>query len=169
MKRGRASVVIGAALVGLFAWQAARAAEHGGHEHGGTATQEHGGSATQQAVEQPAPVVEPQPEQIRQTIKDYIGSIAAVSYGGFPIEDPVEGKSRTLELVRVHYRVGKTGELYYSCTDMKDANSGQTLDLDFDVRNDQGRLSVVDTRIHKVDGKARYTYDDKDNRVPVTE
>ena len=168
MKRGRASVVIGAALVGLFAWQAARAAEHGGHEHGGTATQEQTKPATAEHGGQAVTQAEPSPELIRQAIRDHISQIEQEE-SSFQIEDPVEGKTRTLQLIQVHERVGKTGELYYSCTDMKDTASGQTLDLDFDVSNEGGQLEVVDTRIHKVDGKARYTYDDKDNRVPVTE
>jgi len=28
-------------------------------------------------------------------------------------------------------------------------------------------IFVVDTRIHKVDGKPRYTYDENDNRIPL--
>ncbi|MBI3324709.1 MAG: hypothetical protein HYZ92_05460, partial [Candidatus Omnitrophica bacterium] len=64
-------------------------------------------------------------------------------------------------------RVGKTGEAYYSCTDMKDAASGEILDLDFDVADEDGVLEVVDVRIHKVSGQARYTYDDQDNRIPL--
>jgi hypothetical protein len=168
MKRGRASVVAGAALVGLFAWQAAEAGEHGGHEHGGAATQEHGGAATQEHGGQAVTQAEPSPELIRQAIRDHISQFEQEE-GGFQIEDPVEGATRTLKLIQVHERVGKTGNLYYSCTDMKDTASGQTLDLDFDVSNESGQLEVVDTRIHKVDGNARYTYDDKNNRIPVTE
>ena len=70
--------------------------------------------------------------------------------------------------MRVHERVGKTGTLYYSCTDMRDRDTGQLLDLDFDVKASGSELSVVDTRIHKVNGQARYTYDDQDRRIPVT-
>ena len=64
-------------------------------------------------------------------------------------------------------RVGKTGGLYYACTDMRDAATGELLDLDFDVEGDGGQLDVVDARIHKVEGQARYTYDEDDNRVPL--
>jgi len=48
---------------------------------------------------------------------------------------------RRLELVRVHERVGKTGDYYYSCTDMKDVNSGDELDLDFNI-SDEGKPMV---------------------------
>ena len=37
----------------------------------------------------------------------------------------------------------------------------------FDVKNEGGKLSVVDVRIHKINGKPRYTYDKNDNRIPV--
>jgi hypothetical protein len=67
----------------------------------------------------------------------------------------------------VHERVGKTGDYYYSCTDMLDAGSQELLDLDFDVEAEGGALEVVDVRIHKVSGKARYTYDDNDHRISL--
>jgi len=139
------------------------AAEHGGtatapaKEHGGT-TQEHGGKAVK---------AEPSAEQIRQTIKSYVQGVAQ-KQGAFTIKDPVTGTTRQLEFVRVHDRVGKTGALYYSCTDMRDTQTGESLDLDFDVKAEGGKLSVVDQRIHKVAGQARYTYDEHDNRIPVT-
>ena len=74
---------------------------------------------------------------------------------------------RRLELVRVHERVGKAGNYYYSCTDMKDVKTGDLLDLDFDIDAHDGRLDVAGIRIHKDNGKPRYTYDDKDNRIPI--
>jgi len=148
----------------------AYAAEHGGQEHGGTTTaptaakkhggttQEHGGKAVK---------AEPSAKQIRQTIKSYVQGVAQKN-GTFPIKDPVTGTTRNLEFVRVHDRVGKTGSLYYSCTDMRDKKTGELLDLDFDVNATGDQLKVVDQRIHKVAGKARYTYDEHDNRIPVS-
>jgi hypothetical protein len=140
----------------LFSAAPVGAAEHGGKEHGG-ATQEHGGQAV------PA---EPSAEQIRQAIQSHVQGIAQAK-GSFSISDPATGTTRELELVRVHERVGKTGGLHYSCTDMRDPKSGQLLDLDFDVKAEGNTLRVVDQRIHKVDGKARYTYDAQDNRIPL--
>ena len=130
------------------------AAEHGGKEHGGM---EHGGQVVK---------TEPSAEQIRQTIQRHVQGIVQKN-GSFTIHDPVTGTQRTLDFVRVHERVGKTGALYYSCTDMRDPKTGQLLDLDFDVKSEGKNLRVVDTRIHKVDGKARYTYDEHDHRIPV--
>lgn len=159
------AAIVGACGLSLAGWTAL-AAEHGGttqehggmeHEHGGT-THEHGG--------QSAALVEPSTEAIRQAIRDYVDQVVEED-GQFTVTDEVTGAERSLELVRVHERVGKTGNLYYSCTDMKDTASGELLDLDFDVDASSGALNVVDVRIHKVDGTARYTYDDHDNRIPV--
>ena len=145
------------------------AAEHGGQEHGGTTTapaaKEHGGTA--QPSGSPSVSVVPSAEQIRQAIRTYVLGAAKLT-GAFAIKDPVTGTTRQLEFVRVHERVGKTGSLYYSCTDMRDKQTGELLDLDFDVKSEGGKLSVVDQRIHKVNGQPRYTYDAHDNRIPVT-
>ena len=62
---------------------------------------------------------EPEPEALRQTIRDYITHQEKLQ-GAFAIVDERGGDLRQLELVRVHERVGKTGDYYYSCTDMKD-------------------------------------------------
>ncbi|MBI3087899.1 MAG: hypothetical protein HYY91_03330 [Candidatus Omnitrophica bacterium] len=151
------------------------AAEHGGQEHAG---QEHGGATTAAPAAttqehggkehggQAAMQMEPSAEQIRQAIREYIAQVEQEE-GAFTIEDEVTEKIRSLSLVRVHERVGKTGDYYYSCTDMTDAETGETLDLDFDVEAVDGGLEVADVRIHKVNDQARYTYDDQDHRVPV--
>ncbi len=171
MKRwiGAGLFVIG--MYGLLSagWPA-YAAEHGGQEHGGTTTapaaaKEHGGTTQKQAGQ--AVKAAPSAEQLRQTIQSYVQGIAQKK-GTFPINDPVTGTTRKLEFVRVHERVGKTGSLYYSCTDMRDQKTGELLDLDFDVKATGESLKVVDARIHKVAGKARYTYGEHDNRIPVS-
>jgi hypothetical protein len=144
--------------------------EHGGQEHGGTAvtpaTHEHGGTTQEHGGE--AVQVEPSAEQIRKTIETYVSDVVEED-GAFEIEDEVAGATRTLEFVRVHERVGKTGDLYYSCTDMRDTVSGELLDLDFDVdAGEEGQLEIIDVRIHKVNDQPRYTYDESDNRIPLT-
>lgn len=114
----------------------------------------------------PLVYAEPTPEALRDTIRDYVAN-EEKSKGAFEIRDERTGDLRQLEFVRVHERVGKTGNYYYSCTDMKDAQTGDLLDLDFDIQDEGGNLKVADVRIHKDNGDPRYTYDDKDNRVPV--
>lgn len=109
---------------------------------------------------------EPSAEALRQTIRDYVATQEKLQ-GAFAIVDKRGNRLRRLELIRVHDRVGKTGNYYYSCTDMKDMATGDELDLDFDVEDRAGSLKVVDVRIHKDNGKPRYTYDEKDNMIPV--
>lgn len=116
----------------------------------------------------PAGHAEPTPEALRQTIRDYIANQEKIQ-GAFAVVDERTGDLRRLELDRVHERVGKTGNYYYSCTDMKDVKTGDLLDLDFDIQDEGGNLRVADIRIHKDNGKPRYTYDDKDNMIPMNE
>lgn len=106
------------------------------------------------------------PADLRQTIRDYIAQQEKLQ-GAFVIVDERTQTLRQLELVRVHQRVGKTGDYYYSCTDMRDVRSGELLDLDFDIAEREGALEVAAIRIHKDDGIPRYTYNDKDERIPV--
>lgn len=163
MRRWMRNGLMGIGVSGLLSVVAvpADAAEHGGQEHGGTA-QEHGG---QEHGGQPVNA-EPSAEHIRQTIQHHVQGIAQKE-SAFAVNDPVTGTTRQLEFVRVHDRVGKTGDLYYSCTDMRDKQTGELLDLDFDVQAIGDQFKVVDQRIHKVAGKARYTYDEHDHRIPV--
>ena len=187
MKNGQYVWVV---AVGLVCWPlAAHAAEHGGKtmEHGGQSMPSDAGSATPaasattstpaapsttstpaapEAAAPASPAAEPTAEQIRQAIRTHIDDITAAE-GAFTVEDEQAEKTRTLQLVRVHERVGKTGAAYYSCTDMKDTASNELLDLDFDVEQVGDQLIVTDTRIHKVNGQERYTYDTNNNRVPV--
>ena len=127
-------------------------------EHGGRATQEHGGAAA---------VKTPSADDIRTTMKNYVMDQSKAT-GTFDIADPETGTTRKLQLIRVHERVGKTGNYYYSCADFKDTTSGEMLDLDLDVQDQNGVLKVADVRIHKLNEKERYTYDANDNRIPVT-
>lgn len=147
-----ALLVAGVSFCGL---RYALAAEHGGKEHGG--------------MEEEAPAVaEPSADDIKGTMKEHVdGKIK--EEGAFKILDEKTGEMRELELVRVHDRVGKTGDYYYSCADFKDKITGENIDVDIDVENAGGKLGVADVRIHKVEGKERYTYDQNDNRIPVNE
>jgi len=111
---------------------------------------------------------EPSADDLRNTIRAYIQTQEKLT-GSFTIPDPKQkGKLRTLSLIRVHERVGKTGEYYYSCTDMTDVANKDQLDLDFDVSDTGKELKVVAVRIHKDNGKPRYTYDANDNLIPVS-
>lgn len=124
---------------------------------------EHGGVTVGSEHPQKA---EPSAGDIREAINDYIKKESARTQR-LDIYDGEAGKMRSLKFIRVHERVGKSGNYYYSCADFEDSATAEMLDLDFDVREKYGKLVVVEVRIHKVAGKERYTYDEKDNRIPV--
>lgn len=154
------SILLALSIAICFTNISASAAEHGGNEqgdkeHGG---KEHGGATIH---------AEPTAENIRSIMKAHVVEQSEKT-GSFDILDPETGTVRNLALVRVHERVGKTGDYYYSCADFTDGATDKLLDLDLDVEHKDGNLSVVDVRIHKVDGKERYTYDENDNRIPVS-
>ena len=153
-------VVSGIAIISLIAFtQFSCAGEHGGKEHGG---KEHGGKEHGGAKS-----VEPSAQNIRAVMSGYAQAKSAAT-GTFDIFDSEAGRTRKLVIVRVHERVGKTGDYFYSCADFKDVDTGELLDLDLDVENKNGNLRVVDVRIHKLNGKERYTYDNNDNRIPIS-
>jgi len=150
------------------------AGEHGGSEHGGddVSTNEHGGEAKGSTQEYGGEVktdsvkAAPTNDEIRGAMKAYVTAQSAAN-GTFNVKDPDTEETVSLSLVRVHDRVGKTGDYYYACADFTNANTGELYDLDLDVADNGGTLSVVEVRIHKVGGEARYTYDGDDNRIAL--
>ena len=161
-----------ALMVAVCLAQFSYAGEHGGKEHGGNTQKEkeHGGTSAEKeqggTEQKGSGYTEPTAQNIRQSMKNYVME-KSKGTGTFDVYDPEIGKTRKLSLVRVHERVGKTSNYYYSCADFKDTKTGELLDLDLDVEHKDGKLSVVDVRIHKVSGKERYTYDENANRIPV--
>lgn len=162
-----------ALVVAVCFTQFSYALEHGGKEHGGGEHEEHGemehGDKEHGGKEHGGiPAETPTAEDIRQTMKSHVLEQSSETET-FDVYDPETGNTRKLSLLKVHERVGKTGDYYYSCADFEDTGTGEKLDLDLDVEDADGELSVVDVRIHKLDGKERYTYDENDNRIPISE
>ena len=108
----------------------------------------------------------PSNENIQQAIKDYISEESQAT-GNFEVYDPETQAVRQLSFIKIHEGVGKTGDYYYSCTDFKDIKTGDMLDLDFDVENQEGEFNVADVRIHRLNEVERFTYDSNGNRVPA--
>jgi len=111
-------------------------------------------------------------ETLEKAIKKQIAEKAKANGGKFAVEDPVLKKTWQLELVRVHTE--KLTQLdektYFACVDFK-AEDGTPVDVDFYMKNDDGKLTLSDTTVHKVNGKARFNYEKKENyweRVPVS-
>lgn len=91
--------------------------------------------------------------------------------GSFNVYDDKLDKTWELELVRIHKkRIARLGEnKFFACADFKTAAKGKKtkIDLDFFVSRDDGDFSVDEVLVHKVSGKPRYTYNSKNQRVPV--
>ncbi len=111
-------------------------------------------------------------ETLEKAIKEQIAEKAKANGGKFPVQDPVLKKTWQLELVRVH--TDKLTQLddktYFACVDFK-ADDGTPADVDFYMKNDNGKLTLADTTVHKVNGKPRFNYEKKGNfweRVPVS-
>jgi hypothetical protein len=50
---------------------------------------------------------------------------------------------------------------YFACTDFK-SDDGHTVDVDFFMKDNGEKLVLTDATLHKVDGKARYNWKEKD-------
>jgi len=187
----RDQLLLWTVVVSLVTWGAAQldAAEHPGKEHPGV-TKEHAGTAkgqaggttpsavatpavatlpsappmTQEKMSKPA---EPSNEEIRMAMQAYALKVASEHSGFFPIHDDKAVKDRKLTFQRIHQRVGKlsTRDGYFSCADFVDEESGETLDIDFWVTLKDGKLEVTGSEIHKVNGQARFTYNEKDEKI----
>ena len=80
-------------------------------------------------------------------------------------------KTWDLKLDKVHReRLARTDEnTYFACTDFKSADD-HTVDVDFFMKDDNGKLVMTDATLHKVDGKPRYNWKETNGyweRVPV--
>jgi Ni/Co efflux regulator RcnB len=89
--------------------------------------------------------------------------------GVYQLEDG--DKTWHLKLDKVHReRLSRIDEhTYFACTDFKSSDN-HTVDVDFFMKDDDGKLVMTDATLHKVDGKARYNWKEKDGyweRVPV--
>ncbi len=111
-------------------------------------------------------------ETLEKAIKDQIAEKAKANGGKFPVEDAALKKTWQLELVRVHTDklTQLDGKTYFACVDFK-ADDGTLVDVDFYMKNDNGKLTLSDTTVHKINGKPRFNYEKKGNyweRVPVS-
>jgi len=106
-------------------------------------------------------------KQMTQEYTKAVEDFVARSPKGFKVYDDKLGKEWTLKLVGVHKkRVVHLGEnRFFACADFKSSDSKDKLDLDFYASKDGGAWKVEPAIIHKVNGKARYTYNDKNERV----
>ena len=110
-------------------------------------------------------------EQIDQAIRAHVENVTKSSGGRFPVKDDVLSKTWQLELVRVHKdRLQALADgSYFACVDFK-ADDGTMVDVDFFLKKQGDALAVTETTVHKINGKARYNYEEKDGvwkKVPT--
>jgi hypothetical protein len=126
------------------------AAEHGGTPMPGKSTIEHPGKAVSA-------------KEVKDAIKDHVKGEAKAHDGIFVIRDDKLNKEWRLSLDKIHDPVrqfekdGRT--VYFACSDFKAADSNDLLDIDFWMVEKGKKLEVIDTRIHKVNGEPRFTYE----------
>jgi hypothetical protein len=70
-----------------------------------------------------------------------------------------QGKDLALDLVKVHddRLSGLGGGKYFACVDMKAAD-GTVYDIDFFLSGTPDNMTVTETTVHKVNGKALYSW-----------
>jgi len=101
-------------------------------------------------------------DQIDKAIRADVDQKSKAAGGKFLVKDDVLNKTWELELVLVHKDKLQALEdgRYFACVDFKAAD-GTMVDVDFYLKKDGDKLVVTDTTVHKVNGKARYTYQEK--------
>ncbi len=102
-------------------------------------------------------------DDIDKAIQEHIAQAAKASGGKFSVKDDVLNKTWELDLVRVHndkLQALADGR-YFACVDFKAAD-GTMVDVDFFLKKEGDALAVTDTTVHKINGKARYSYQEKD-------
>lgn len=151
-------VIMSVFAVAFFAGRVISAEHPGTHEHPG---KEHAGKemgASASAAE------------IIKAIKDHITEVTDAHNGFFPLYDEQEARSLKLKLVKVHEdKVSyiKKDNAYFACTDFITDDGTAGYDVDFWMKKTgPGAFDVYMTKVHKKDGKPRFTYKD-DEIVPV--
>lgn len=102
-------------------------------------------------------------DDIDKAIRAHIEKTSAAANGSFPVKDDVMKKTWELKLDRVHndkLQALADGR-YFACVDFKAAD-GTMVDVDFFMKKEGDNLAVTDTTVHKINGKARYGYQEKD-------
>jgi len=98
-----------------------------------------------------------------KAINDYVDTDSKLKGGFFLVYDSESKSALQLTLTKVHEeRLAQVGEnLYFACSDFDDV-SGKSFDLDFFMKKENDQLVVTEVMIHKQDGKARYSWVEKD-------
>lgn len=131
-------------------------------EHPGKAVQEHPGKEVEQSkAEHPGKPVTA--DFVKKSIDEHVKIQSKATAGLFVIHDDKLNKEWKLKLDKIHDPVRmfeKDGKMiYFTCSDFKSTEGPEVIDVDFWMVPKGEKLEVIDTRIHKVDGVPRYTYE----------
>ena len=98
---------------------------------------------------------------VKKSIEDHVK--AQSKDGVFVVHDDKLMKDWQLKIDKVHDPVRsfeKDGKTYYfTCVDFKSTGGNEVLDIDFWMAPKGDKLEVTDTKIHKLNGEPRYTYE----------
>jgi hypothetical protein len=100
--------------------------------------------------------------ELEKAIRSYIEETAKKSGGMFPVKDDVLHKTWQLTLVKIHSDklTQLNDKTYFACVDFR-ADDGTLVDVDFFLEEKSGKLKPTSTTVHKVNGVARYMYQQK--------
>ena len=89
--------------------------------------------------------------------------------GAYHLKDGDKTWNLTLDHVHTERLARVDPKTYFACTDFK-SDDNHTVDVDFFMKDNGEKLVLSDASIHKVDGKPRYNWKEKDGywvKVPV--
>ena len=110
-------------------------------------------------------------DELEQAITNEIVTAQNKNDGWYEMKDSQTDQTLKMKLDHVHReRLARLDpKTYFACTDFK-TDDGHTVDVDFFMKDDGEKLVMSDVTIHKIDGQARYNWQEKDGywvRVPV--
>jgi hypothetical protein len=102
-------------------------------------------------------------DSLADAVEKWVGHQTKVFGGYFLVWDSVDKTALVLTLDKVHReRVSKLeDEVYFACADFA-TKDGTVYDLDMFMAPEGGHLVATEVKVHKKEGKARYTWNEED-------
>lgn len=153
--------VAAASISAVLAAGVCMAAEHPGTEVEKPKAEHPGKEVEKTKAEHPGKPVTA--KFVKKSIKEHVKAQSKATGGLFVIKDDKLGKEWKLKLDKIHDPVRmfeKDGKMiYFTCSDFKSTEGKNVIDIDFWMVPKGDKLEVIDTKIHKVNGEPRYTYE----------
>lgn len=103
---------------------------------------------------------------VQKAMRDHVTEKSKESGGLYVVKDSRMGIEWRVKLQRIHDPVqgfekgGRT--IYFACADFKTDDGKNTLDVDLWLVDADGKLEVIDKKIHSINGQPRFTYEGTD-------